>query len=127
VQRTGGGNGVHKNDYISLNVPGLLAHFSNPAPDWRAKILAAARTQIDVLQAHEMIRSDAAALVVPVEEAVIRFSDYTPLGQAFVLSGELERWLRGCDRAGRLAAYEDRGRLERRVQKFLAATRADAV
>ena len=126
IDRAVGRDGMQKKDYISLNVPGLLAHFSNPAPDWRATILAMARTQIDVLQAHGMITSDAAALSVPLEDAVIRFSDYTPVGQAFVLSGELERWLRGCDRAGRLTAYEDLGRLERRVQKFLAATRADA-
>ena len=116
---------MHMKDYISLNVPGLLAHFSNPAPDWRATVLAAARTQIDVLHDHGMIKSDAAALSVPVEDAVIRFSDYTPLGQRFVLSGEVDRWLEACDRAGRLAAYEDRGRLERRVQKFLAATNAE--
>ena len=116
---------MSQEDYISLNVPGLLAHFSNPTPDWRAKILAAARTQIEVLRGHGMIKSDAAALSVPVEDAVIRFSDYTPIGQRFVLSGELDRWLRACERAARLAAYEDRGRLEKRVQKFLSGRQAD--
>ncbi len=118
-------DGMRKEDYISLNVPRLLAHYSNPPPEWRATILAAARTQIEVLRAHSMIRSDAPALSEPVEDAVIRFADYTPLGQSFVLSGELERWLRGCDRAARLAAYEDRVRLEKRVLKFLAGRQVD--
>lgn len=125
IFRAVGRDGMDKEDYISLNVPRLLAHYSNPPPDWRATILAAARTQIEVLKAHGMIKLGAAALSVPLEDAVIRLSDYTPVGQVFVLSGELERWLGACDRAGRLAAYEDRGRLERRVRKFLAATDAE--
>jgi hypothetical protein len=57
IARAVGRDSMQKKDYISLNVPRLLAHFSNPASDWRATILAAARTQIDVLHDHGMIKS----------------------------------------------------------------------
>lgn len=108
-------------DFIALNVPRLLARYSNPSSDWRPTVLALARTQIDVMRANEMISPNAAALSEPVENAVLMFSDLTPLGQEFLMTGETDRWLAACDRAGNLAAYEDHRRLEKRVRRFLDA------
>ena len=105
-------------DYISLNVPGLLARYVNPSPDWRAKVMAFSKTQLDLFRKHKLIREDAEALHTPVEQVVVRFSDYTPEGQAFVRSGAVDKWLAACDRKGSLQAYEDSAPLERRIREF---------
>ena len=107
-------------DYVSLNVPRLLAHFVNPTPDWHAKVVALASTQLRLFQKHSLIRHDAEALRMPIEKAVVRFSDYTPEGQAFVQSGAVEKWLTACDRKGSVEAYEDPALLEKRIRAFLA-------
>lgn len=109
-------------DYISLNVPGLLTHFSNPSPDWRAKVLALATTQLEIFKKHRLIRDDAEALGMSIEQVVVRFSDYTPAGQAFVSSGAVDKWLAACDRKGSVEAYKDHRLLERRVRKFFDQT-----
>jgi hypothetical protein len=106
-------------DYISLNVPRLLSHFVNPTPDWHAKVVALATTQLRLFHKHSLIRHDAEALRLPIEKAVVRFSDYTPEGQAFVRSGAVEKWLTACDRKGSVEAYEDPALLERRIRAFL--------
>lgn len=106
-------------DYISLNVPGLLARYVNPSPDWRAKVVALSKTQLDLFRKHNLIRHDADALRAGVEQAVVRFSDYTPEGQAFVRTGAVDKWLAACDRKGSLQAYEDPMPLERRICAFL--------
>lgn len=106
-------------DYISLNVPGLLARFVNPSPDWRAKVVALSTTQLGVFQKYGLIRHDAEALRMPIEKAVVRFSDYTPEGQALVRSGAVEKWLKACDRKGSVEAYADPALLERRVRAFI--------
>jgi hypothetical protein len=108
-------------DYIDLNVPGLLARYSNPSPDWHQKVCALARTQLDVFKKHGLLKDTAPALVASLETVVVRFSDYTSTGQDFVKSGARDRWLSSCDRDGRIAAYEDCKRLEKRVTSFLAS------
>lgn len=106
-------------DFKDLNVPGLLGRYSNPSSQWRATVLALARTQLELFQKHGLIKKDAAALRVPLENAVVMFSDYTPQGQAFLRSGAVDKWLASCDRKGTLSAYEDPAPLERRILKFL--------
>ena len=106
-------------DYVSLNVPRLLSHFVNPTPDWHAKVVALATTQLSLFQKHGLIRHDSEALGMPIEKAVVRFSDYTPEGQAFVRSGAVDKWLTACDRKGSVEAYEDPALLERRIRAFL--------
>lgn len=106
-------------DYISLNVPRLLARYSNPSPEWRAKVLAWSGTQLQLFRKHLLIREEAEALRVPMEEVVVRFSDYTAQGQAFVRTGAVDKWLASCDRKGTLSAFEDPAPLEKRILKFL--------
>ena len=104
-------------DFIDLNVPGLLKRNNRPA-EWPEVVRAFARTQLDVLRDNNMLRKDAPALQVPIDEAVVRFSDYTPEGQIFVKSGALDRWLSGCDKTNTLSAYQDHARLQKYVDKF---------
>jgi len=109
-------------DYVSLNVPRLLARYSNPTPEWRAKVLAWSKTQLAVFQKHDLIKNDAAVLREPLEKRVVKFSDYTPSGQAFVRTGAVDKWLAACDKRGSVSAYEDSASLEKRVLKFLKGT-----
>jgi hypothetical protein len=110
-------------DYVSLNVPGLLAHYSNPSPEWRAIVLAWSETQLAVFEKHGLIKKDAAVLRQPLEERVVKFSDYTPSGQAFVQTGAVDKWLAACDKRGSVSAYKDSASLEKRVLKFLKGAR----
>jgi len=116
---------VPQRDYISLNVPGLLGAFANPSPQWRDKILALTGTELELLQKYALIKSSAPALQVALDQVVIRFSDYTQLGQEFVLSGAIDTWLKACDRKQTLAAYADRAPLEKRIVKFLNEKKAE--
>ena len=115
---------VTRTDYISLNVPGLLTRFANPSDEWRQKVLALTRTQLELLKEYALIQSDASALHVPTDQAVIRFSDYTKLGQEFVLTGAIDKWMAACDRKNSQAAYEEKGPLEKRIVSFLKTREA---
>lgn len=105
-------------DFVYLNVPGLLARYENPSPDWADKVRALARTQISFFAENGLIYPTAAALADTVENAVLMFSDFTPEGQAFVKSQAVERWLSTCDRKGTVDAYKDPSVLTSRLLRF---------
>ena len=117
---------MKRQDYVALNVPGLLQRYANPTEAWQKKILALARTQLDLLKKYEFINSGATAFHVPVEQLMIRFSDYTKLGQEFVLTGAIDKWMASCDRKGNLEAYENKAPLEKRILAFLKTTKSHA-
>jgi hypothetical protein len=112
---------VSRPDYISLNVPGLLQRYANPSQEWRQRILALTGTQLELLQKYGLIEGNAPALKAELDRVVIRFSDYTKLGQEFVLTGAIDKWMASCDRKNTQAAYEDRAPLEKRIATFLKA------
>jgi hypothetical protein len=116
---------VTRPDYISLNVPGLLQRYANPTEQWRQKIIALTGTQLEMLKKYALIQSGASALRVPLDQVVIRFSDYTELGQEFVLTGAIDKWMAACDRKNTLAAYEDTAALEKRIVSFLKARKPE--
>lgn len=105
-------------DFIYLDVAGSLSHYLNPTLDWRRRVLAYAATEISFFSQHGLINESAAALRVPAEKAVIRFSDFTPEGQDFIMSQAVERWLGSCDRKGTIEAYQDPSGLVQRLNKF---------
>ena len=109
------------NDFIYLNVPALLDHYANPSQLWREKVNALASTEISFFVKEGLIRETARALIGSVQDAVIRFSDFTEEGQDFVKSQAVERWLGACDRKGTVEAYRDPSGLERRLEKFRKA------
>jgi hypothetical protein len=105
-------------DFVYLNVPGLLARYSNPSTDWHRKVKALARTQLAFFVANGLVYPTLAALSGPIESAVVKFSDFTPEGQAFIKSQAVERWLAACDRKGTIDAYQDSSGLASRLSKF---------
>src|SRR5690348_203288 len=111
---------MKETDFIDLNVPGLLARYSNPAPDWKQIVLAFSSTQIEFFRQNGLLKRDAAVLSVPINEAVIHFSDYTEEGQRFLRSGAVDKWLAACDKNGTIAAYRDSSGLDRRLKEFRA-------
>jgi hypothetical protein len=112
---------VNVPDYISFNVPGILTRYANPTNAWERKVLALTDTQLRLLKKHKLIRECAPALNAPLNEVVIRFSDYTAEGQDFVRSGAIDKWMASCDKKGSLDAYADPGPLEKRILKFLTS------
>lgn len=107
-------------DYISLNVPGLLGRYVNPSETWHSTVQAFAETQLRLFRQYGLINESAPALAVPVSEAVVRFSDYTSNGKAFVRTGAVDKWLASCDRKRDISSYSDTKPLERRIKAFLA-------
>ena len=75
-------------------MPGLLRRYANPSPEWSDKVVVWSQTQVNVLLRSRMLKEDAPATRVPIEEAVIWFSDYTPEGQEFVMSKRLQQMAR---------------------------------
>ena len=96
-----------------------MQHYANPSRDWRKIILALTSTQLELLRKHHLINDGAQAFQVPLDQVVIRFSDYTKLGQEFLMTGAIDKWMASCDRKGTLAAYEDKAPLEKRIVEFL--------
>jgi hypothetical protein len=113
-------------DFIYLNVPGLLHRYGSQSSDWRSVILAHTKTQLTAFVRNGLIKDSAQALRVPHEDAVVRFSDFTPEGQAFLKTGAVDKWLAACDRKKVLAAYEDIAALEKRLEKFRRGFRTEA-
>lgn len=109
-----------KPDFVYLDVPGLQQRFGHD-PGWRRTISQCTTTQVEFFKSHELLRKDAAAWSVTVENAIIRFSDFTPEGQGFIMSQAVEKWLASCDRKKDPAAYSDPSGLERRLKKFREA------
>ena len=109
-------------DFIALNVPGLLSRYENPTDTWQATVLAFTKTQLDLFKAYGLIKDSAQALSAPLDKVVIRFSDYTEKGQAFVKTGAVDKWLASCDRKQILATYQDPKPLEMKIRKFLTTS-----
>jgi hypothetical protein len=112
-------------------VPGLLARKEIPETGRLRRLVAAyVKTEVNFLVATDLIRKDAVARVVPLEEVVIHLSDLTPEAQDFVRSGAIDSWLGACDRKSnrmlaegateeeRLAVYRDPKGLYKRLEKF---------
>lgn len=112
---------MNPHDYVSFNVPGMLARYANPTIEWERKVLAIARIQLELFKKYGLINDSAPALREPLNEVVMRFSDYTAEGQEFVRSGALDKWMASCDRKGSLEAYEDPKPLEKRIVAFLSS------
>lgn len=83
---------------------------------WHRRVSESEFVLAGFLQKKELIAADVA--VTRREDLVIRFSQLTPLGQAFIKSGAIDRWMGSLDRARKAAPLTDEG-LERRWKRFL--------
>lgn len=106
-----------KADFIYLDVQGLQQRFGHD-PSWHQSISRWTTTQVEFFKSHKLLRKGAAAWTASAESAVIRFFDFTPEGQDFIMSQAVEKWLASCDRRKDPAAYSDSSGLERRLKKF---------
>lgn len=105
-------------DFKVLNVPGLLARYSNPTPDWPEIVRTSAKTRLEFFAKEGLVRPDAKALHVCVDDAVLMWSDLEPEGKSFLRTGAVDNWLGSCDRKGTVEAYRDAGGLAKRLKKF---------
>ena len=104
-------------DFVYLHVPKLLSHYSNPTAGWTERVRALAETQFSFFQANNLLRSDFER-PQHIATLVLRFSDFTEEGQAFLMSQAVERWLASCDRKGTPEAFRDASGLHSRLSKF---------
>lgn len=105
-------------NFIYLNVPGLLGRYSNPSSSWRDIVIALATTQVRFFENEGLLRPDQVPSTSSIETCVLRFHDFTSEGQAFLKSGAVERWLGACDRIGTVDAYKSDKGLRTRLLRF---------
>ena len=113
------------NDFIFLNVPGLLSRYGvsdDGYPDGgrRALIFTYTNTQIEFFRNEGLLLPNSEVMTVPIEEAVVKYSDFTDEGQKFIMTSATDKWLSSCDKKGDLASYQDPSGLIKRLNKFRA-------
>lgn len=105
-------------DFKVLNAPGLLTRYLNPASNWSEIVRAFVGTQLDFFAKEGLVRLDAKALHVCVDDAVLMWSDLEPEGKLFFRTGAVDNWLASCDRKGTVEAYRDASGLVKRLKKL---------
>ena len=108
---------MNQKDFVFLNVEKFI-HRPNASPQWQEIARSLTRTQIDFFQDYGLLRPDAPALHSPLEGVIIKFSDFTPEGQQFIMTAATDKWLQACDKKKTLEAYKDPSGLVKRLKKF---------
>ena len=114
-------------DYKVIDMPSMMARvvttrssFNNDewAADinWYRQIKEIYRNLLQFLKENDLLRINLSDN--PIEDVVIRFSDLTKEGQAFVRSGADEKWLASFDRHGSKKPPTDVSSLRRALSKI---------
>lgn len=69
-------------------------------------------------QNHGLLKAPAVEELGDTDKVVLRFSDFTPEGQAFVMSQAPDRWLASFDRPGSKKSPDDVRYLEKQLDKL---------
>jgi hypothetical protein len=112
-------------DYVALNVPGLLSRTVKvqdpvdsskwlPDPTWHEHTKELMAALLFFYRKNKLLKES--QNLPPTEQVVLKFSDFTELGQAFLQSGAEDRWLRSFDRPGNRKARSDVRYLEKQLQ-----------
>lgn len=115
-------------DFIYLNLPGLLKKRmlkdgeSVEIPGYRERTLIWTGIVTQFLKENELVVSDASLWNAKDDELVLRFNELTKLGQEFIMSQAVERWLSSWDRETKknpnvLPSLE---KLQKRFDRFAA-------
>ena len=113
-------NGV---DFDVVNIPGALAVKSSISdgrgnwvddPDWNREAAETQYVLAEVLAENGLISAEQDVQRVP--HLVIRWSELTEVGQAFVRA-ESEKWMRSVDKTG-MPETDKRTKLDRRWKRF---------
>ena len=114
-------------DFKVVDVPGMLAVKSSisddngdwlPDPEWNREAAESQFVLAEVLAEKRLCSCEIAEGRAP--DLVIRWSDLTATGQAFV-RGHYDKWMRSIDRTG-MAEAQKRKKLLRRWDQFAKAT-----
>ena len=110
---------MDQKDFVFLNAE-MFIHRKTipPSSRWEETARSLCRTQIDFFRDYGLLQPDAAVLHAPLDKAIIRFSDFTPEGQEFIMTAATDKWLRACDRKQTVEAYKDPSGLIKRLKKF---------
>ena len=105
-------------DFIFLDVGSFIHRKVIPPSRWEETARSLCQTQIDFFRDHGLLEPHATALHCALEKAIVRFSDFTPEGQEFIMTAATDKWLKACDRKQTVEAYKDPSGLVRRLTKF---------
>jgi hypothetical protein len=116
-------------DYNMYNMPALLST-SVTCPDpkdpnkwirdesWYVSIRQMYFALFKFFQDHGLSNALAVRELADTDKVVLKFSDFTPEGQAFVKSGADDRWLASFDRPGSKKSWDDVRYLEKQLAKL---------
>lgn len=117
-----------REDFVFLNVAFSLKRHSVASDGSidqcaRELILAYSKTQLEFFKTEGLLKKDARAWALPIEIALIMYSDFTDEGQKFIMTAATDKWLQSCDKKGDLASYQDPTGLIKRLKKFRETTK----
>ena len=105
-------------DFIFLNVKSLIDHYSNPSAQWADKVRALAGTQLSFFQEQGLLRQGFSPVDTPIDDVILRASNFTEEGLEFIKTGATDKWLAACDKVGSIEAYKDASGLIKRLKAF---------
>src|SRR5215469_1890248 len=114
-------------DFIVYNMPGMLAaEVTRPDPhhptkkirdeSWYESVQQKMAALFAFYESHGLLRH--ADPLPTVDKVVLKFSDFTQLGQRFLMSAASDRWLASFDRPGSKRKPTDVGYLEKQLNKL---------
>jgi hypothetical protein len=114
-------------DFIAFNVPGMLSRkvtiYDNADPTigrrddgWYERVATRYRAVSEFFATNELLRNP--EKLPTADQMVLRLSDFTALGQEFVMSGAADRWLASFDRPGSKKKLTDVTYLEKQLLKL---------
>ena len=115
-------------DFIVEDMPGMLSRVArildpNDSEKWivddtwkvsRKQMMSAL---FEFYKTHGLLRSPES--LPDVEKIILKLSDFTELGQRFIMSAATHRWLKSFDRPGTKKKYSDVSYLEKQLAKLM--------
>ena len=119
-----------RKDFVYLNVPRLVSSYGDNEYETRRRnhMAIIIQEKLAFFKRNNLLKPGAQAMHVPWDEADVMFSDLEPLGQDFLMSLRVEKWVIALDRRSErnTDAKPDGKDLDKRLAKFLEALKSKA-
>jgi hypothetical protein len=120
-----------EDDYIVYNMPAMLGRaVTCPDPSdpnkwirdesWYNSVRRTFFALFKFFQAHGLLKSAVVSDIATTDQVILRLSDFTSEGQAFLKTGADDRWLASFDRPGSKKQRDNVSYLEKQLQKMRA-------
>ena len=118
-----------KQDFIYLNVSRLIKRnvlrngIVTPIPEHRENTLEWIKISLEFYEDKKLLKKNAVSLNSNLEDIVLKFSDFNAIGQEFIMSQQVDKWLAAWDQKRNknpdLIIKPEKKKLELRFEKFM--------